>query len=46
MTPEGNIPIQVKTSTYGRLVLHKQKGETFDNVISRIIEEWEKIGAT
>ena len=46
MTPEGNLPISIKTSTYNKLSLHKQKGESFDNVISRIIEEWEKIGAT
>ena len=46
MTPEGNIPINLKVSVYERLNLHKREGESFNSVIKRILDEWEKIGAT
>ena len=38
---EGNVPIQIKSSTYDRLKAYKKDGESFDAVLRRIIGEWE-----
>ena len=38
---EGNVPIQIKSSTYDRLKAYKKDGESFDGVLRRIIGEWE-----
>ena len=46
MTPEGNIPINLKVSVYERLNLHKKEAESFSSVIKRILDEWEVRGAT
>jgi len=42
---EGHIPINIKSSTYDRLKIHKKEHESWNSLIRRILDEWEKLPA-